>query len=130
MEVGMSIADRPEFANDIWLMQKEELDAYFDDILRDDEEAADSLARVLVRIWDAMEESPSGLMRAKNTMKDAIELLYLRTDVHHAAFNLYILSLQGQLKPEDEPLALINSAMTRRTPKTHEDEQPPVTTSS
>ena len=42
-----------------------------------------------------------------------IELIYLHTDAHKAALKLYVLSLEGQLKPQDEPLQLINAAIER-----------------
>jgi hypothetical protein len=42
-----------------------------------------------------------------------IESAYLHTDAHRAALKLYLLSLTGRLKPEDEPLQLINNAIER-----------------
>jgi hypothetical protein len=33
--------------------------------------------------------------------------------VHKAAIELYVLSLEGTLKPQDEPLNLINAAIER-----------------
>lgn len=39
--------------------------------------------------------------------------MYLYTDAHRAALKLYILSLEGILKPKDEPLNLINAAIER-----------------
>ena len=44
---------------------------------------------------------------------EGIELLYLHTTAHKAALKLYVLSLEGNLKPQDEPLNLINAALER-----------------
>jgi hypothetical protein len=42
-----------------------------------------------------------------------IESAYLHNDAHKAAQKLFLLSLTGQLKPQDEPLQLINEAIKR-----------------
>jgi hypothetical protein len=52
-------------------------------------------------------------MQASKTLLDSIEVLYLYTDAHKAAVKLYVLSLAGNLKPQDEPLNLINAALKR-----------------
>ena len=52
-------------------------------------------------------------MQASRTLLDGIELLYLYTNAHKAAVKLYVLSLEGNLKPQDEPLNLINAAFER-----------------
>ncbi len=39
--------------------------------------------------------------------------MYLYTNAHKAALELYVLSLEGELKPEDEPLNLIKAAIER-----------------
>jgi hypothetical protein len=111
----MSIPKGREYASDMLLMEPDTLDAYFDLILKEDPEAADSLALILVRLWDAIKSGSEGVARAINTLKDATELLYIRTPVHQAAFQLYVLSLQGDLRPPDEPLTLIRGAIERRT---------------
>ena len=49
-------------------------------------------------------------------MKDAlvgIQSLYLHTAAHEAAVELYLLSLTGDLAPQDEPLQLIGAAVER-----------------
>jgi hypothetical protein len=43
----------------------------------------------------------------------SIEAAYLHTSAHKAALKLYLLLLTGHLKPEDEPLQLINGAIER-----------------
>ncbi len=52
-------------------------------------------------------------MQASQTLLNGIELIYLHTNAHKAAIKLYVLSLEGKLKPEDEPLNLINAAIER-----------------
>lgn len=52
-------------------------------------------------------------MQASRALLDGIELLYLYTNSHKAAVKLYVLSLEGTLKPHDEPLYLINAALER-----------------
>lgn len=58
-------------------------------------------------------------MQASRALLDSIELLYLYTDAHEAAVKLYVLSLEGNLKPQDEPLSLINAALERRKSQVH-----------
>lgn len=52
-------------------------------------------------------------MQASRALLDGIEVLYLYTNTHKAAVKLYVLSLEGNLKPQDEPLNLINVALER-----------------
>lgn len=52
-------------------------------------------------------------MQASKMLLNGIESIYLHTNAHKAALELYVLSLQGNLKPEDEPLNLINAALER-----------------
>ncbi len=51
--------------------------------------------------------------RASKTLQNDIELMYVYTDAHRAALKLYLLFLEGDLKPTDEPLRLINAAIER-----------------
>ena len=50
---------------------------------------------------------------------DGIEKIYLHTNAHKAAVKLYLLSLEGNLKPQDEPLNLINAALERGKSRAH-----------
>ncbi len=52
-------------------------------------------------------------MQASRALLDGIEVLCLYTNTHKAAVKLYVLSLEGNLKPQDEPLNLINAALER-----------------
>ena len=78
-----------------------------------DAAAVECLARLLFRIKKAIDSGPEGAMQASRALLDGIELLYLYTDSHKAAVKLYVLSLEGKLKPQDEPLNLINAALER-----------------
>lgn len=46
-------------------------------------------------------------------MSDGIRLTYLYTEEHKLAFRLYMLHLTGHLKPQDEPLILLNGAVEK-----------------
>jgi hypothetical protein len=70
-----------------------------------------------VTVKEAIDDGPDEARRASNTISAGIELMYLYTDAHKAALKLYLLSLTGQLKPQDEPLRLVNEAIERETIK-------------
>jgi hypothetical protein len=57
-------------------------------------------------------------MQASQTLLHGIEEMYLHSRVHQAALQLYLLSLEGNLKPQDEPLNLINAAIERGRSRT------------
>ena len=80
-----------------------------------DPATADDLARSLFVLKTTIDSGPDGAQTASDALLASIETAYLHTDVHRAALNLYLLSLTGQLKPEDEPLRLINAAIQRGT---------------
>jgi len=74
---------------------------------------ADLVARGLFIIKKAIDRGPDRVKEASDAILANIEAAYLHTDAHRAAVRLYLLSLTGQLKPEDEPLRLINGAIER-----------------
>jgi hypothetical protein len=100
-----------------------------DDLLADDESwinilepklckdvaAVESLARLLFIIKKEINSGSAGVKRASKILSNGIEVLYLYTNAHKAAIELYVLSLEGDLKPQDEPLNLINAAIERGT---------------
>lgn len=79
----------------------------------DDPRTAEHIARALFVIREAIDSGPEGVREASEAILANIEAAYLRTEAHRAAVRLYLLSLTGQLKPEDEPLRLINGAIER-----------------
>jgi hypothetical protein len=79
----------------------------------DDPKTAAYMARVLFDIKEAIDSGPVGARRASEAILANIESAYLHTDAHGAALRLYLLSLTGHLRPEDEPLQLIGGAIKR-----------------
>lgn len=77
--------------------------------------AAESLAHLLFTLKEAIDGGPTGARRASLTLLDGIKQVYLQTDAHKASLKLYLLSLTGHLKPQDEPLTLINGSLERGT---------------
>ena len=80
-----------------------------------DPKTADFIAHGLFVFKEAIDSGPDGAKEASDTILANIESAYLHTDAHRAALRLYLLSLTGRLKPEDEPLRLINGAIERGT---------------
>ncbi|MBA3243357.1 MAG: hypothetical protein H0T60_19210 [Acidobacteria bacterium] len=78
-----------------------------------DPDTADSIARALFILRGAIDSGPDGAREASDAILANIESAYLYTDAHRAALKLYLLSLTGQLKPEDEPVRLISGAIER-----------------
>ena len=96
------------------------------DLLADDEDwltflnptlckavAAESLTHLLFRIKQAVESGPDGVQQASVALLVGIRSLYLHTAAHEAAVELYLLSLTGDLTPQDEPLQLLKAAIER-----------------
>ncbi len=76
-----------------------------------DPKTAEYIARTLFVLKGKIDSGPDGAREASEAILANIEAAYLHTDAHRAALKLYLLSLTGQLKPEDEPLQLINGAI-------------------
>lgn len=100
---------------DIYLLSQEDFEAYYSDILRDDPEASHSLAEMMLRFMDATAEGPPRSNSALNAYQQGIEILYLDTPAHNMSFDLYLAWLRGRLKPQDEPMTLIDGALGRQT---------------
>src|SRR5215212_5166371 len=79
----------------------------------DDPKTAEYIARTLFVIREAIDSGPEGAQEASEAILANIEAAYLHTEAHRAALRLYMLSLTGRLKPEDEPLRLIGGAIER-----------------
>ena len=87
--------------------------AILEPALCQDEAAVELLARLLFTISKEINSGPEGAIKASKTLLKGIEFMYFHTKAHKAALKLYVLSLEGNLKPEDEPLNLINGAIER-----------------
>jgi hypothetical protein len=78
-----------------------------------DPDAVESLARLLFIISKEINSGADGVITASKILSNGINVLYLYTHAHKAALNLFVLSLGGEIKPQDEPLNLINAAIER-----------------
>lgn len=95
------------------LVDEETWRAALEPVLCGDAGAAEVLARLLFTVKRAIESGPEGAVRACAALSSGIELIYLHTDAHRAARELYLLSLEGALKPQDEPLNLLKEVIER-----------------
>ena len=109
----MSISYDSECDCENLLVDHQTWDVILEPVLCNNSDTAESLASLLFTIKESVEDGPDGVKRAINTLLDGISLLYLYTDIHKAALNLYLLWLTGHLKPQDEPLQLIGAAIDR-----------------
>jgi hypothetical protein len=78
-----------------------------------DSAAVELLARLLFVLRKEINSGADGVTRASKILSNGIDVMYLYTDAHKAALELYVLSLAGELKPQDEPLNLIKAAIAR-----------------
>jgi hypothetical protein len=101
------------------LADEEDWAAILEPALCQDAAAIECLARLLYTIKRAVDSGPEGAMQASKMLLDGIETIYLHTNAHKAAVKLYVLSLEGDLKPQDEPLNLINAALERGRSRVH-----------
>lgn len=109
----MCAADDAEYNDESLLADRETWCVFLDAACRGNPAGANAFARLLFTIKEAIESGSDGLGQAINTMADGIRLTYLHTDEHKLAFRLYVLSLTGRLKPQDEPLILLKGAIER-----------------
>lgn len=93
--------------------------AILEPALCQDPAAIECLARLLLTIKKAMDSGAEGVLQASETLSHGIEFMYPYTNAHKAALELYVLSLEGDLRPEDEPLNLIKAAIERGKALTH-----------
>jgi hypothetical protein len=100
------------------LFDREDLALTIDLILEGDEHAPLLLGQLFVSFRRAIDSGLHGINQTRQALAASIELIYPHSPAHQAALNLYRLSLEGQLKVEDEPLELINAAIKRTTSRT------------
>jgi hypothetical protein len=101
------------------LANEEVWTAILEPALCQDTAAVECLARLLFTIKRAIDSGPEGAIQASKMLLEGIESIYLHTNAHKAAVKLYVLSLEGNLKPRDEPLNLINAALERGERRVH-----------
>jgi hypothetical protein len=102
-----------ECQNEKLLADDETWTAILEPVLCQDEAAVECLARLLFLLKQEINGGPEGVIRASKILSSGIELMYLYTNAHKSALELYVLSLEGGLNPQDEPLNLINAAIER-----------------
>ncbi|HEX8162312.1 MAG TPA: hypothetical protein VF538_10595 [Pyrinomonadaceae bacterium] len=95
------------------LADRETWTAILEPTLCQDSAAVECLARRLFVLKKSIDGEQGGAARASKTLLCGIEQMYLYTDAHRAALKLYVLSLDGTLTPQEEPLPLINAAIER-----------------
>ena len=93
--------------------------AILEPALCQDPAAIECLARLLFTIKKAIDSGAEGVIQASEMLSQSIEFIYPYTDAHQAALKLYMLSLEGDLRPGDEPLNLIGAAIERGRSRTH-----------
>jgi hypothetical protein len=94
---------------------REGLELTIDLVLKADEHALHFLGQLFTSFRQAIDSGLHGINETRNALAEAIDLIYLRSPEHAATINLYRLHLEGELKPDDEPLDLINAAINRTT---------------
>ncbi len=109
----MCIADDLEYDAEDMLTDGETWLIFLETAFRKDSTGADTLAHLLFIIKEAIESGPDGVKRAVSTLSYGLRLVYLYTDEHKLALNLYLLYLTGHLRPQDEPLTLLDRAIER-----------------
>lgn len=100
------------------LMQPE--DTTFDDVwdgaldpFAHDPAAAFILSQLLFRFKQSINSGPEACLWVINALDQGIERLCPFTDAHTAAYKLYLLAVEGNLRPEHDP-TVIASAVGQR----------------
>lgn len=105
-------SDKPLADDDTWV-------AILEPALCQDPAAVECLAHLLFTIKKAIDSGAEGVRQASQMLSQGIERIYPYTEAHKAALKLYVLSLEGELRPGDEPLNLIGAAIERGRSRTH-----------
>lgn len=93
----------------------ESLELTIDLVRNADEHAPHFLGQLFTSFRQAIDSGLQGINETRKALAEAIDLIYLYSPEHAAAINLYRLHLEGELRPDDEPLAIINGAIHRTT---------------
>jgi transcription initiation factor TFIIIB Brf1 subunit/transcription initiation factor TFIIB len=109
----VSLADNSRCAEENLLFAREELACDIASILRGDEHSPEALAHLFIILREAIEDGLEEINRTRETLAAAVELTFTHSRAHAAALRLYLLSQEGRLKVEDEPVRLINAAIER-----------------
>jgi hypothetical protein len=109
----VSLSDDKPYDEDNPLIDRETLAAKIEHILGGEPDAPDALASLFVELRQGLEGGLQGINRTHAALALAVDVAYLHSRVHSSALSLYRLSQEGQLKVEDEPLRLLDAAITR-----------------
>ncbi|MGH9822421.1 MAG: hypothetical protein ACREDR_04120 [Blastocatellia bacterium] len=88
-------------------------DAIFSDTIKNNPDAAYSLARLLYKIIKNIAEGKKGIDRTVNTLKLGVEWIYPYTDAHKTSFQAFLFDLQGLMLSGDFPVELMKGAIDR-----------------
>lgn len=120
-QVELSLTDARLSDDEKLLIDREDLASDIEAILGGSPHAPEILARLFLSFRRAIESGLQGINQTRDTLLAALELIYLHSGVHVAALRLYLLSQEGELKVEDEPLNLINAAIGRSTARRRDE---------
>ena len=95
------------------LLQHEAWVSRFEEIFENSADAAESMARILYEILDALHSGPEELAKVVNTLKDGIEYAYQYTNVNKMGLKLFLLYLDGKLEISDQPERVLSRALER-----------------
>ena len=115
----MSLADNSRCAEENLLFAREDLAADIASVLKGDEYSAEALAHLFISLREAIAGGLEGINRASETLAAAVELTFTHSRAYAVALRLYLLSQEGRLKVEDEPVRLIAAAIERNTSATN-----------
>jgi hypothetical protein len=113
MENAAYRLDQPECDCQDMVVDEEDWGVILDKPFANEPGAADAFAHLLSSLIEAIENGPQESLRAVNTLKYGIQRIYLYTEEHNLARELYELYLTGNLKPMDEPRQLLKGALRR-----------------
>jgi hypothetical protein len=121
MEGSTSMAECNKCGKLDTLVDQETWSVFLEPTLCHNPSIAESLAQLLFTIKESIDGGPDGARQASATLLQGIESVYLYTEAHRAALSLYLLWLTGNLKPDDEPLYLLNGAIERAKERIRHD---------
>jgi hypothetical protein len=67
-------------------------------------------AQCLSILKDNIQKGPEGALKAIEEIDEVIEHLYPYTEIYKASYQLYILAVEGNLKPMHDPTNIIKQA--------------------
>lgn len=112
----MSLADESASVEENLLFPREELAFDIASILSGDAHSPEALAQLFLILRDAIAGGLEGISRVSATLAAAAELTFAHSRAHAAALRLYVLSQEGRLRVEDDPVRLLCAAIKRRAP--------------